>query len=157
MKWVYRLFTLGILVVAIGIPFFIDNKQGEPMLSLPKASDILPGKALLNEPSSALTGNRTVYKWQDAQGGWHYGDTPPTDAQNVSAITVNSNTNMIQSSPKTKPEESSSTSTYQAPSDEDVLSFERAKNILKETKEVAKMLESRNQELGHIVGDEGKQ
>lgn len=160
MKWFYRLFTFAILIVAVSAPFFIDNKQGEPMLSLPSADDILPGKAFLNDPSPAtLRGDRTVYKWQDTQGSWHYGDTPPAEAKNISAITVNTNTNLIKSVP-TKEESASPSGTlsnYEPPAEDDVLSFERAKNILKETKEVAAMMESRNQELSNIVGEQAKQ
>lgn len=166
MKWFYRLFTLGILAVAIGLPFFIDNKQGEPMLSLPKASDLIPS-ALSGKggsaPNSAITlkRERTVYKWKDAQGSWHYGDTPPPDAQDIATITVDVNTNLIQSVPVEKDGAPEAT---QAPSlnaqkkalpdaNEDLLSLDRAMNILNETKDVAGMMEARNQQLNQIVGD----
>lgn len=164
MKWLYRLFTLAILAVAMGLPFFIDNKDGKPMLSIPEVSDLVPGTSSSNESStSMISRERTVFKWQDSQGGWHYGDTPPPGALNVSSLTVDSNTNVIQSIPteKDKAEEAGLAGDSQPKntlpsSDEDLLSLDRAMNILNETKDVAAMMEARNDTLNQIVGESPK-
>lgn len=156
MKWIARLFTVSILLTALAVPFFIDNKDGEPMLSLPNSDSLKP------EGFSSGT-KTTVYKWQDAQGNWHYGDAPPEQQQGVATLEINSNTNLIQG---LKPPKASSTAsspssaTSPAPaaakmtdSNKDILSFERATNVMKDAKLAAKAMEQRNEQLKAIVGE----
>ncbi len=165
MKWIYRLMTFAILAAAITFPFFMDNHEGEPMLSLPSASDFIP--PVLKPEAGSLSdaysgGERTVYKWQDEHGTWHYGDLPPENAQQpVATISVNTQTNIIQSVPVEQPAEAASasisaSSQYTAPTDAELLSLDRAMNILNETKAVRDVMESRNSQLNAIVGENQK-
>jgi len=158
MKWIYRLLTVVMLCGALAVPFFINNQEGEPMLSLPKPSDLLPGAGSQNTRHiPAISGSQTVYKWQDKDGVWHYGDTPPTDISHVSTLEVNSNTNLIQgmeveTSPAEVVTDAPQSNPVQAP-EQDVLSMDRALNILNEAKAVKGLMEARNEQLNTIVGE----
>lgn len=160
MKWIYRFLTLVMLAGALAVPFFINNQQGEPMLSLPKPGDLLPGSASQQVADLPLMpGSQTVYKWQDKDGVWQYGDIPPSGVQNVSTLTVYSNTNLIQGLKVEEPEEEEESESEASSPDkaekppEDVLSLERAMNIINEAKQVSGMMEARNEQLRTITGD----
>ncbi len=157
MKWIYRGLTLLLLAVAIGLPFFIDNKQGEPMLSLPSTQDLLPQQA-----TSANT--RTVYKWQDQHGVWHYGDTPPSEhGKGFDRIELRTDTNLIQGlkPAEKKPAEATATPeptpTGKAPamtdSNEDLMSLDRLKNVMNDAKAARDMMEQRNDQLKQLTGE----
>lgn len=92
---------LALLVIAAIAPFTLPLKNGEPLLkwselNLPK----LPGLPAMPDFSSGDTQEApsrpvTTYKWQDAEGNWHLGDTPPPNTP-YKTITVDPNTNLIQ-------------------------------------------------------------
>lgn len=169
MKWIYRIFTLIILAGALAIPFFMKNKQGEPMMSLPGLKDLSPSSIVSNVPSPAS--NRTVYKWKDHNGVWHYGDQPPEGVQ-FSTLVVNDKTNIIQSTPVPKTDSAPtkatlnnepkntytpSKNTYAPPkSDEEVLTLDRALNIVDDAHAVRDMMEQRNQHLDALTGNKEK-
>lgn len=146
MKWIYRFFTLAILVTALAVPFFINNKDDQPMLELPTVSNMLPASS------------RAVYKWQDAQGVLHYGDTPPANnAHSFEKMEVSTNTNIIQgftppvdSEPETEPAATPPTVTD---SNADGLSLARLKNIMTDARSAAQLMEQRNVQLKQIAGD----
>ena len=154
MKWIYRFLTLGILIGALVLPFFIDNQQGEPMLSLPSAGDLIPSQIeQLPIPNPNTT---TVYKWQDDKGVWHYGDVPPEGQANISTIEVNSNTNLIQGN-RPPPQSEMIKAEDGVPAEgEDFLTLERARNVLKDAKLAAKAMEERNEQLKTLVGEDEK-
>jgi hypothetical protein len=156
MKWIYRFLTIASLVAALAIPFFINNKDNKPMLELPTAGDLMPGKTEAMLPGN----NRTVYKWKDANGVWHYGDQPPAgNTANVEKMTIVTDANIIQSIKPPAPETPAETepTKAQAPSmtdaNEDVLSFERFKNVMNDAKGAAQLMEQRNAHLKEITGD----
>ncbi len=162
MKWMYRFFTFVILAAALVAPFFMENKDGNPMLSLPGKADLVPDTLNSELPASVNPAIKKVYKWKDAQGVWHYGDTPPPGTAQVETLEVNTNANLIQGMPvdkqeATPPETPVPAPSYTPPSDENMLSMERAMNILNETKAVRDMMESRNQHLNAIVGENENQ
>ncbi|UZE96426.1 DUF4124 domain-containing protein [Alkalimarinus alittae] len=155
MKWIYRIVTAIILIGAITIPFMMKNKQGEPMMSLPNIDDLSPSEIISNVPS--LPSDRTVYKWKDATGVWHYGDQPPEGVK-FSTLVVNDQTNIIQSTPilevtaplpKTATDsDRGNTPTYTPPqSNEDTLTLDRALNIVDDAHAVRDMMEQRNKQL----------
>lgn len=158
MKWIYRFFTIAMLMGALAVPFFINNKDDKPMLSMPTASDLMPGKTEAMLPGN----NRTVYKWKDADGVWHYGDQPPSSTTTkVETMSIATDANIIQSlkppEPETPAEPAPATTKPQTPAmtdaSEDVLSFERLKNVVIDAKGAAQMMEQRNQQLKEIAGD----
>lgn len=162
MKWIYRIFTFIILAGALAVPFFINNKQGEPMMSLPSMKDLSPSEMMSNTPG--LPSNRTVYKWKDSKGVWHYGDQAPENTP-FSTLVVNDQTNIIQSTPIPEVTPSSNRSlankehkeTYTPPkSAEDTLTLDRALNIVDDAHAVRDMMEQRNQQLDMLSGKSEK-
>lgn len=157
MKWIFRFLTIASLVIAMGVPFFINNKDDKPMLSLPTASDLMPGKSETMLPGN----NRTVYKWKDAEGVWHYGDEPPANAATaVEKMSIATNANIIQSVKPPAPEAPAEPAPQAQPktptmtdANEDVLSFERLKNVMNDAKGAAQMMEQRNSQLKEINGE----
>jgi hypothetical protein len=151
MKWIYRLFTLLILGVALGLPFLIDNKQGEPMLKLPESKDLVPQNLV---PTAVIT----VYKWKDVDGVWHYGDTPPpTGGSSVQMIEVNPNTNLIAglpAEPETRTEgEPAAEAPQMTDPNTDLLNLDRLKNVMSDAKAARALMEQRNEQLKQISGD----
>lgn len=160
MKWVFRLMTILMLTAAIAMPFFMDNQQGKPMLALPDPSELFPGKMVSDAATALPSPSRVVYKWQDANGVWHYGDEAPKDHSNVSTVEVDNNTNIIQglkSTPATGKDTLDTTAPNDlkmTPAETDILSFERAANVMNDAKAAAQMMEQRNESLKAIVGEQ---
>lgn len=155
MKWLFRLMTFAILAVAIGLPFFMENKQGKPMLSLPSAKDFLPKD---NAGATAILPSTTtqVFKWQDDQGVWHYGDQAPAAAQNIQTVSVDSRTNVIQGMKKeeqTNSDPAKLAAEKMTPPDSGVLTLDRAMNVMNDAKLAAQSMEARNAQLQQIVGE----
>ncbi len=155
MKWIYRIFTLVLLGGALAVPFFMKNKQGDPMMSLPTLNELSPGNIASKAPS--ISSDRTVFKWKDKQGAWHYGDQPPSNSTQFSTIIVNDQTNIIQPPPVPQDEPESSPTMlsskdskagYAPPKNkDDVLTLERALNIVDDAHAVREMMEQRNNQL----------
>lgn len=166
MKWIYRIFTLGILAAALIGPFFINKPDGEPIMSFPTTDNFNPAKLLSSDKpaasgtSSFSPSSATVYKWKDAQGQWHYGDQPPSDNPTVSTLQVDTNTNIIQSlkiepeAPE-EPELTASKPKQKLPErlTDGELSFENALNSLNDAKMVRDMMESRNDQLKALASE----
>jgi len=163
MKWIYRLLTVAMLGGAMLFPFFMNNNEGKPMFSLPDTKDLIPSGLTSGKTIPALPSrSQTFYKWQDKNGTWHYGDTPPTNGPNFSTIEVDSNTNVIQSVPVvSKPEPTAPTSPLNTPNTpnatnspdiplSDVLSLERAMNVLNDAQNVQGLMDNHNAQLEAI-------
>jgi len=136
MKWIYRLLTIAMLGGAMLFPFFMNNNEGKPMFSLPETKDLIPSSLTSGKTVPALpSSSQTFYKWQDENGTWHYGDTPPTNGPSFSTIEVDSNANVIQSVPVTPIQKPAITSNKPSiPNQPDipisnVLSLERAMDV----------------------------
>jgi len=156
MKWMFRLTTVSMLIAAIGLPFFINNKQGEPMLSLPTSKDLFASTPESGQTLLPATQTK-VYKWQDAQGVWHYGDQAPTAQTPVQTVVVDSRTNVIQGlQPAPEDDTSPATQTNKArtPQDNsDLLTLDRAMNLMQDAQLAAQAMEARNKHLNTIVGE----
>lgn len=78
------LFSIG-AVAALG---FLGQQMGiDPIkVEAPK----LPS---FNLPQSSSTGE--VYKWQDSEGQWHFGDAPPDNAGMLQQVNINTEQNVI--------------------------------------------------------------
>jgi len=160
MKWIYRLLTLAIIGGAMLFPFFMDNNEGKPMFSLPETKDLIPSSLLSGKTTPVLpSSSQTFYKWKDEHGTWHYGDTPPTNGPRFSTIEVDSNANVIQSIPVTpvqKPTSPASTpKTSNTPDTplSNVVSLERAMNVLNDAQNVQGLMDSHNAQLEATTGN----
>jgi len=171
MKWIYRFFTILMLSAALIGPFFLDNQDGEAMLSMPDISDLNPSKLISSasigsseeagQPNDPLiSSSRTVFKWKDEHGVWHYGDQAPEQNATVSTLNVDTNTNIIQSL-KIEPEVEippdteavTGAITPMPTKGEDFLTMDRAMNIMNDAKAVQGMMNSRNAQLKAITGE----
>ena len=159
MKWFFRLLTLGSMVVALSVPFWINQQRDAASGDAPDS-----GGFTLNRLDPALPGSseRTVFKWQDENGRWHYSDAAPAGTQ-AQSVTVDTRANIIQSVPvaETLPELAAADAamktprknTSESPSDdtptemEDLLSLDRLKNILQDTQQARQLMEQRNEAL----------
>ena len=94
------------LIVVVGAMTYLMYLNGQdPMAMLKKVGGNIGsqiesvGASITDLPSTASQvvegGERTFYKWRDAQGAWHYGEQPPTDAFEVKAISLKLTDNQI--------------------------------------------------------------
>jgi len=174
MKWIYRFFTVSMLAAVLIGPFLMDNKNGKPMMSLPNFSDfnpasLIPGNSDASDSSAILdalpSSKTTVFKWQDKEGNWHYGDQAPGDKTKVSTVEVDSNTNIIQSLKLENDEDENnkgdSSQSFHAQHNmtappgegEDFLTIERTMNILNDAQSVQGVMDSRNDRLKSALGE----
>ena len=132
-------------------------------MSLPTLNDLSPSNMTSKAPG--LSSDRTVYKWKDKQGVWHYGDQPPLNSTQFSTLVVNDKTNIIEPTPLPKNESESSPTAasknehadYTEPKNkEDVLSLERALNIVDDAHAVRELMEQRNSQLDALSGQKDK-
>lgn len=86
-RWTYRLLPLLILLVVGAIFLGAFAPDTVTHLKFPAFEQRVP--ATLDG-----AGPRIVYKWQDAQGGWHYEEAPPKD-QSWQTIRLDPDTNLI--------------------------------------------------------------
>lgn len=79
------LFLLVFLLVVATIPMLLMKRNGQPWNSL------------LSNPSteSTIHTRQTFYKWQDAEGHWHFAAAAPDGVQAV-AVPVDTAANIIQ-------------------------------------------------------------
>ena len=87
------LLTIG-AVAALG---FLGQQMGiDPIkVEAPK----LPSFDLPNSVS-----NQEVYKWQDSNGQWHFGDAPPDNAGMLQQVSINTEQNVIRAFKTEEPE-----------------------------------------------------
>ncbi len=73
MRLFYLILALA-LIAAVVAPFYMKGPTGQPLM---RVSDVIDDSLPAQET--------TVYRWQDAEGIWQYGDTPPehVDAEPV--------------------------------------------------------------------------
>ncbi|OZG74812.1 DUF4124 domain-containing protein [Hahella sp. CCB-MM4] len=106
---------------------------------------------------------REVFKWKDSNGVWQYSDEPPPEGTAVSTLSVSNKANIIQATkiPKDDPTtgegqpldiSADAKKTLEEAADEDVLSLDRALNIMEEAKAVRELMNARNQQLKEVAG-----
>ena len=78
MRLFYLIVSLA-LIAAVVAPFYIKGPTGQPLM---RVSDVLDDTLPVQET--------TVYRWQDAEGVWQYGDTPPASV-NAEPVEVRPN------------------------------------------------------------------
>lgn len=172
MKWIYRFVTITIIFGAVALPFLVDNQNGQPMLSLPSIP--IPGLQQAQTKNSSThvhehtdlspSANKTTtaYKWQDENGNWHYGDMPPPGHQGIEMLNIRNDVNLVQGLRQQESDEAEGDEKKDAAQqaaekmtsgDEDLLSFERAQNIMKDAKLAAEAMSARNEQLGRTLGE----
>lgn len=94
---------LGLLVLAVVVPFTLPLHNGQPLLrlrdiKLPAGPHIpqlkLPDIHLPGHTATAPSPHEvTVYRWRDPHGDLHYGSSPPTDGSAYEALKVSTEGN----------------------------------------------------------------
>ena len=168
MKWVFRLPIIVMLLAALAMPFFLKEKNGRPAFEAPDMGAITefsPTELFTSKPEekSIVSDSTHVYKWQDENGQWHYGDKAPQNqaSRSLQTVELDPNTNLIQSLklPEDKDDQEVTnnkakelTAEMTSP-DEDMFSLERLQNVMKDAQLAADAMESRNDVLKKIAGD----
>lgn len=94
-----------VLMVLGGLAYVSYLQGHDPLALLLKPFGGVPGLSLQGlqqqverigeRTEQEVSGPRTVYRWRDAGGQLHYGQQPPADAQQVKALHLDPNTNVI--------------------------------------------------------------
>ena len=93
---------LLLLVFAAAFPFVYPMKDGKPLLTLdklklPAMPDIPVAEVSLpSMQEGAAAAPVTVYKWQDAEGSWHFSNEPPPAGVAYQTTELDPNANLIQ-------------------------------------------------------------
>lgn len=89
-------FIIIVASIALIAPFIMQGGSFEQILSSPsvlfKQSAVTDLTNSTEQQVSAPEEVQTFYKWQDAQGQWHYGDRKTANSQEIQ---VNLNTNVM--------------------------------------------------------------
>lgn len=135
MKLTAIIFMMSVLGVAFATPYVMKRIQsGDSGVSL---SPYTP-------PVSSAQTRQTFYKWQDANGQWHFGNEAP---EGVEAIPVNIDTaaNILApvATQEEKPTDAQLISPEPAIPDSPVVMPSQALELIDQAKQVKSMLESR--------------
>ena len=134
MKFAVILFLLSILAVAIGTPYIMKKVN----------SGSSSGLAAYTPPASTAQTRQTFYKWQDANGQWHFGSEVP---EGVTAKEVNIDTAAnilapVATKKEEAPENELITPEPRVP-DSPIVMPGQALELIDQAKQVKSMLESR--------------
>lgn len=146
-----------ILVIAGIAPFILPLKNGEPLLkwsdiSIPNLPE-LPEIAILKGDTSTSV---TTYKWRDAEAVLHFTDSPP-DGVSYQTITVDPNTNVIQSIRPSAPAQQTVSETTRRPAVPPAYSpttaYDPAKvsEILDSARNIDKILQQRKEQQDKLL------
>ncbi|MEM9171854.1 MAG: DUF4124 domain-containing protein [Pseudomonadota bacterium] len=92
-------FLALVVVLALAGPFFIKGPDGQPLWSWQQTLEAVkraPGNAVKQTIPGASEVD--VYRWQDADGQWHYSGEPPEGIQ-TELLKVDPRTNMVGTAP----------------------------------------------------------
>lgn len=87
MRIQFIIFIIGLLGLAMATPYIMQQTGVVPSMEGTAASGVL--SSFSPDVLSTNDTRQTFYKWQDANGAWHFGDTPP---QGVNAFEVSVDT-----------------------------------------------------------------
>ncbi|MEM6639815.1 MAG: DUF4124 domain-containing protein [Pseudomonadota bacterium] len=164
----YVRFLVLILVLALAGPFFLKGPDGRPMmttddvrLSAARARSSLKaswrrlrgdvGQALGNENA----GKVEMHRWQDVDGQWHYGDSPPEGVVSET-IYIDPDVSRMDPIPLDRRSRPAPSRPLEGPAViGPVVNPLRAKEILDEVTNVRDEAESRNEALTRALDDIG--
>ena len=134
MKFTVILFLLSILAVAIGTPYIMKKVN----------SDSSSGLSAYTPPASTEQTRQTFYKWQDANGQWHFGNEAP---EGVTSKEVNIDTAANILAPVATKKEDTSDNELITPEprvpDSPIVMPGQALELIDQAKQVKSILESR--------------
>jgi hypothetical protein len=147
------IFIMCVLVtIAFVGPMLTKKPDGTPFIKSPLDWFSINPTGLHNNESSSST-SQSFYKWQDDDGTWHYSDKPPAK-KNIETVTVNINTNLIQSLGVVKKNEQPIIEKNLQPKVKNspialsmTVPIEKISNILKDANNIQKLMDDRNKKI----------
>ncbi len=142
-----NLITIGILLGgALALPYFLTGPDGKPLMDMESAIDTT---------LSTDQTRQTYYKWQDANGVWHFGDTVPEGVKKV-AVSVDTAANILSATKvpeKKKPEEQRPLKKAEAPAPgtNAILNPEKAMQAMDDAKALQGILDDRTKTINELT------
>ncbi len=141
-------FIIGIVIAAVAI--FGSQIAGEHWEQLKEKTAALPEAlhGLLGKPTdNAIESTTTVYKWQDTDGNWQFGDTPPpnsayetTNINRVQSVEMHTPTHTEpQAVEKEAPQSTSPITPFTSP--------DKVKQLMDNARAIEPLLEQRKQAM----------
>ncbi|WP_221793449.1 DUF4124 domain-containing protein [Oceanobacter mangrovi] len=132
-----------IVVAAFGFPYLMQGRGAGPISAIQPAED----SGLSTEKT-----RQTYYKWQDANGSWHFGDEPPQGVALV-PVSVDTAANVLRpiEVAKKEPEKTEIKSEPVSPTTNAILNPEAAAKALENAEKVQKLLNERTQQLDSML------
>jgi hypothetical protein len=108
-------------------------------------------EAVYVAPESTADTRQTFYKWQDANGQWHFSDDVPENVQ-VHAVDVDTAANILEpvSVPKKEPKPPKQAAQVPELSNFPIVTPDRAKEAFDQAEAVRAQMESRNEMLNKL-------
>ena len=176
MKWVYRLFSVIILVGALSLPFYADYQAGGDFLNIKEMPDKLmsaitpsSGGIYTDEPKGSQVnnapeakGSKEYYRWQDEHGQWHFSDEKPSNQKNVQSAQLKPEALQTISGMdpslinKTYQNDSSNLNTSPALSTSESMTqptLENMTEVMQNARDAAQLMNERNRALHQLVTD----
>lgn len=145
MKLMIKLMVLA-LIGAVVAPMLIKGPDGRPLMSW---QDFFSSQSETPKVSSP-TGLTTVYKWQDAEGNWHFSDRPVVE--NSETLTYNPNANIIQSLVKKEEPEQVTVTPFEPKMKQQgpsltTLPMDQVPELMDQAKQYQSLIDQRNEAL----------
>lgn len=143
---------LGILVIAVAVPFVLPLRDGKPLLDYRRIR--LPDLPELSLPRPGPEGDAaaavTFYKWRDTDGGWQFDSNPPAPGIPFEIITVDPGANAIQGI-NAAPPEVESPAAAAPPTLTETYSPEDIQEVLGKAREVQSLMNRRAEEQASVL------
>lgn len=107
-----------------------------------------------------------IYKWQDAQGTWHYSDTQTAAASQTMYINPNANVLHLEPVPTPTAEAKIETTTESAPNYKDTFNslafpstipLDQVPQLIEQAQQVQGLLDNRQQHYDQLLNEQGQQ
>lgn len=144
------IFVMLILVaLAFAGPMLMKKPDGTPFMELPWQQALESAE----DKAADLTSKQSFYKWQDADGSWHYSDTPRAEGR-VETVTVDTEANLIQGLREEKKSAPEVVKKEQQPQVETpsiplpmTVPMDKVSDMLKDAQNLQQVLDKRNQQM----------
>ncbi|MEO1581818.1 MAG: DUF4124 domain-containing protein [Pseudomonadota bacterium] len=87
-----------VVVLALAGPFFLRGPDGQAFWKLPTKTADFNALARRAVPEPLKDTTVEVYKWQDTNGQWHYGEAPP-DSGEFNLMEIDTSINAVEVEP----------------------------------------------------------
>ncbi|HKI75052.1 MAG TPA: hypothetical protein VJ998_10425 [Pseudomonadales bacterium] len=144
------------VVFAVVAPFFIKGPNGKPLMSLDKWMKPSPRSQAVTTPTGPE--KRTIYKWQDKDGTWHF-STEPVEGQAVETMTVEGAVNVMPiaktSTRATQPAKAEAPAEASAPGGLTTISPEKIKQTIEAAAHLQETVDQRKAQIDQVVEKQG--